>query len=379
LQIKGDRPHIVMFLTDGQPTIGETREGEIVKEALAHNKAKASIFMFGIGDDINTHLLDRIAEQNRGSSMYLKPNQEIEHKIASFYNQISYPVMSGLSLDFGNVKTYSVVPRRIPDLFKGSQIIVVGRYRNDGHVAVTLKGSVQGTTRSFAYDAKFPAQQGENEFIAKLWAHRQIGVLLDEIRLKGESHELKQEVIQLAKRFGIVTPYTSYLVVEPSSPTVTNWRRRPRPRFILRRSDTGVTTLSPSPTQGPRDEEDKAPMKLALKSGKSSIKTAEKLKRLKDSDRVQEGQNRTRNRFASGRSFELKSGGWVDARFRSSMKSVKIKYMSSAYFSLLKLHPELKAALQLGERVTIVIGATAVVVGTDGESALTPEQLKQKL
>src|SRR5207245_4864886 len=107
------------------------------------------------------------------------------------------------------------VPRRLPDLFAGSQILLFGRYKDAGRGTVRLTGRVDGQERVFTYPVQFPDTERENGFIPRLWAGRKIGNLLEEIRLHGENAELKDEVVRLSKAFGIPTPYTSILVEEP--------------------------------------------------------------------------------------------------------------------------------------------------------------------
>jgi Ca-activated chloride channel family protein len=105
-------------------------------------------------------------------------------------------------------------PSPLPDLFRGEQLVVVGRYSGHGGSAAVIEGKVNGQTRQFSEDVKFPNSSSENDFIPKLWATRRVGYLLDEIRLHGENAELRDEVTELARKYGIVTPYTAYLIVE---------------------------------------------------------------------------------------------------------------------------------------------------------------------
>lgn len=384
LQVKGKRPHIIMFLTDGRPTIGETREQEIVANAAKGNSAKANVFFFGIGDDINTHLMDRIAGDNRGFTTYLKPTQDIERRVASFYNKISFPVMTGLSLSFGSAKTYAMVPQRLPDLFKGSQLILFGRYRNDGHSSISLSGTVSGEKKTFTFEGAFPKSSTKNEFIAKLWAYRHIAFLLDQIRLKGENQELKKEVVQLAKRFGIVTPYTSYLVVEERDQHLLGGNRKVlRFRRAPRGPSTTSTQNAPAPTlvmpMDKMQKEDRGKLKLSTKSGREGVRTARNLKKMKDQNYIRPSEEfRQKVRFVAGQRFQFRAGVWVDSRFKAQTQ-LKIRYLSSAYFNLLRALPQVSRFLQLGSRVIVVWKNTAIVVGTDGESSLSVEQIKAKL
>ena len=207
-------PNIIAFMTDGKPTIGEDNPKAIVSNIDKGNNANARIFVFGVGEEVNIHLLDKISGSNGGISQYVKPNEDIEVKLSSFADKMSNPVLANLKIDMGKLKVKQLHPRTLPDLFCGDQVTVFGRYEGDGHVAVTLTGDVDGKDKKFVYEGSFAEEIDDNEFIPRLWATRRVGYLLDEIRLRGEKGELKEEVIRLSKEYGIMTPYTSYLVLE---------------------------------------------------------------------------------------------------------------------------------------------------------------------
>ena len=210
-----DRPTSIIFLTDGRPTVGVTEEPEILKNLKKRHTGRTRIFCFGIGTDVNTHLLDKIAEHTRGSTTYVLPEEDLEVKVSSFYARIKDPVLANPKLRLGDkVRLSKMHPAELPDLFLGEQLVLAGRYSGEGDTAIHLSGEVDGKTCQFTYEAAFPGRESQNEFIARLWATRRVGWLLDEIRLHGEEKELREEVTALAREYGIVTPYTSYLIVE---------------------------------------------------------------------------------------------------------------------------------------------------------------------
>src|SRR5215471_15200656 len=213
----GVRPQMVVLITDGQPTVGETKAGGILANVKQANKAGARLFTFGVGYDVNTLLLDGLANENRGTVAYIEPKEDIEVKVSNFFAKINNPVLSDLKIDWGGVETDLVYPRAAPDIFHGSQLVLMGRYRpRPSATRLTLTGKVNGRERRFMYDdLQFPEKQGDNEFLPHLWAMRRVGHLLDQIRVNGESKELRDEIVELGTRYGIVTPYTSYLVLEP--------------------------------------------------------------------------------------------------------------------------------------------------------------------
>jgi Ca-activated chloride channel family protein len=226
------RTFTVVFFTDGQPTIGETDVGKIVKNTTARNTANTRIFTFGVGDDVNATMLDQLAEKTRALSTYVRPSEDIENKVSGLYGKISHPVLTNLKLSTtADVKLSEVYPPELPDLFHGSQLVVLGRYSGKGPSAIKLSGMVGKESKEFVYELTFPEKTGEaRDFVEHLWARRKVGFLLDAIRANGEKKELVDEVVALAKKYGITTPYTSYLVVpDGPMPVVRDPRMRGQP------------------------------------------------------------------------------------------------------------------------------------------------------
>ena len=205
----------MVFFTDGEPTVGETNPEKIVKTVTDRNTSHTRIFTFGVGDDVNATLLDRLAESTRAVSTYVRPEEDIEVKVSGLYAKISHPVLTDLRLTAGaNVTLTEMYPQHLPDLFHGGQIVVLGRCKGQGHAALTLTGQVGAETKQFVYEVAFPAKTGEDKaFVVDLWARRKVGYLLDQIRRNDQQKELVEEVVKLAKKHGIATPFTSYLVV----------------------------------------------------------------------------------------------------------------------------------------------------------------------
>ena len=213
------RPFTIVFFTDGQPTIGETDPKVILKNVAKRNTANTRIFSFGVGDDVNATFLDALSENTRATSSFVRESEDIEAKVSGLYSKISNPLLANLKLNIeGDVKVSEMYPPQLPDLFHGTQLVVFGRYTGSGKAKVHLTGAVGKEKKDFNYEASFPEQTAEEKpFVEDLWARRKVGYLLDQIRANGQKKELVDEVVTLAKRHGIATPYTSYLVV-PDAP-----------------------------------------------------------------------------------------------------------------------------------------------------------------
>jgi Ca-activated chloride channel family protein len=219
-------PAYVIFLTDGLPTTGETGEAAIVANCRKTNRVRARLFPFGVGYDVNSRLLDRLAGANFGQSEYVRPNEDIEVAVSTLVTRIKTPVMTDVTAGFdletnpspGVSATNRVYPKGSFDLFAGDQVVLVGRYRGHGTAKVTLQGAVAGNAKSFDFPAEFAKQSDDdtNAFVAKLWATRRVGEIIDELDLNGHQEELTTELVALATEHGILTPYTSFLADETS-------------------------------------------------------------------------------------------------------------------------------------------------------------------
>ena len=209
------RPFMVIFITDGKPTIGEKDPKSIIANIKKANSAATRIFVFGVGYRINTDLLDGIAKETRGVVEYVEPEEDIDHKVTSFYSKASHPVLSNVKLAFGEgLRTFDMYPKDMPDLFKGTQLLVFGRYNASGDYSIALTGEVNGKKKEYVYEATFSDESKDNEFVERLWAVRRVGYLIEAVRLNGEEKELVDEIVHLSRQYGIVTPYTSFLIVE---------------------------------------------------------------------------------------------------------------------------------------------------------------------
>lgn len=214
LPIDEERPATILFLTDGRPTVNITDVETLTAKVEKGNKRNLRLFAFGVGDDVNTKLLDRMSGDTGGLTEYIHPSQPIDGKVTRLFAKMSHPVLTNLEVDIPGVKVTEMYPKELPDLFRGSQIVLVGSYTGEGDSIIRLEGSVSDKRETFVYEGTFPSKTVDRSFIAPLYAHRKIGYLLDEIRLHGESSELREEVIRLSLAHGVETPYTSYLVLE---------------------------------------------------------------------------------------------------------------------------------------------------------------------
>jgi Ca-activated chloride channel family protein len=212
----GDRPRVIVFLTDGIPESGITDPALIASRFRDRNAGHARLFTFGVGSDVNRAFLEKLGAENRGGSGFVADGQSIDAVVGGFYAKIARPVLSDLSLEFGGQVTVAMqYPDVLPDLYKGSQLVLVGRYRGSGKSEAALVGTLNGRKLRIPFTARFPAEDEESAFVARLWAQKRIDYLLAQNRLQGERTEAKNEIVALSTRYPIVTPYTSLVAVQP--------------------------------------------------------------------------------------------------------------------------------------------------------------------
>jgi Ca-activated chloride channel family protein len=403
---KEERPQVLVFLTDGLPTVGETRIEQIVEDVARSNQVQMRIFSFGVGYGVNTRLLDTVSDNNGGVADYVAPEEDIEVKVSNFFSKIADPVLTDVSLDFRGVDVVDLYPRKLPDLFAGSQVTLLGHYRGNGLATVVLSGKVVTTDsdgrspklekKVFEYELRFPKESREADFLPRLWAIRRVGHLMDEIRKNGEEAELREEIIRLGKEYAIATPYTSLLVVEddakiqgqaldyaypqaaPAGMAGRGENRKSGGFFSggLRRQKSAAPTqeartmameapelVKDSPSRsahvavggslGAESVRKPAQMELRADTGQAAVEASKQTRAMKEKVRIEpeKAEGTAGVRHVAGRTFYLKEGVWTDSRFNEKQKTEEVEYGSQAYFDLLTQNKGMGEFLALGEQV----------------------------
>ncbi len=211
-----ERQNTILFLTDGLPTVGVQDTGKIVKAVKANNDG-ARLFVFGVGYDVNAPFLDRLVEENGGVSENVRPKESVEIAVTSLYGKIKHTVLANVMVRMSGVETFDVYPRRLPDLFAGSQLILAGRYQRGERAAVVVAGETPQGKMAYRFPLRFESASDPDEkpFVARVWATAKIGFLLDQMRVMDRREkELVDEVVRLSVKFGIITEYTAFLADE---------------------------------------------------------------------------------------------------------------------------------------------------------------------
>ncbi len=416
----------IVFFTDGRPTIGETNTDKILANILKKNNANTRIFTFGVGDDVNASMLDKLAEDSRALSTFVREAEDIESRVSSLFSKISNPILANLKLTISpGVSLSEIYPPQLPDLFHGSQLVVLGRYTGKGHAAVKLTGHIGKESREFVYELNFPEKTSDaKDFVEDLWARRKVGYLLDQIRLNGEKKELVEELVSLAKRYGITTPYTSYLIMPDAPVPVAGGAVRKDGKPNVAFNLGGPAGAPPAALQrGPKDTP--VPVLDFLKKTQSKAgeafqgrggyaerefakvtsgdakgdKTILSLQEARDrwnaynsanaafrqgnKDAVQAGKlgvdlscdnnnlrgqsrlSNTATRWLGTRNCVEFGGVWIDEAYEAKMTTVTVKAMSEAYFRILERQPTAKNVFRIANHlVWVTPSGTALVLDT---------------
>jgi Ca-activated chloride channel family protein len=330
-----ERSTYLIFMTDGLPTEGVTDSQSILSNFSANAPDNLRLFAFGVGYDVDTILLDTISQDHHGRSTYVQPGMQLDETLSSFYNGISTPVLTSLDISFNDVSTYDLYPYPLPDLFASSQVILLGRYKDGGTTDVRLTGEVNGERQTFTFTDQVFVEKSPSKSlqasIPRLWATRKIGYLLNEIRLQGANQEIIDQIVRLSIRYGIVTPYTSYLVTDKAPLGEAEQQRLANETY---------GQMLAMPTQAPSGQ---AAVQSAANAG--AMQGAASAPELKD-------EASSTVRVLGSRTFVLSDGTWIDTAFDpDTMHSTAVEFLSPDYFALVAANPELADAFALGEKV----------------------------
>jgi Ca-activated chloride channel family protein len=347
----------VIFITDGLPSVGEQNPERIAARAEAR-RGRARVFAFGVGFDVNTYLLDRLSAAARGSTQYVKPGESVERPLGALATKIQFPVLADLRIGNAPVRIEEVYPMDLPDLFAGEELIITGRYRGAGRGNLTVSGQRAGRAESFTTVADFANHRLANDYIPKIWASRKVGYLTQQLKLKGHNQEIVDQLRETALRYGILSEYTSYLVLEPGMEQMA--------------SGNGVIGRATGQASPP-------PVAVApqMASGAGAVMRSEAARKqgearnLAAADAASEGDmsnERADQRSVGGRTFRNINGVWTDAMEQKRKNEVvEIEAFSPAYFAMLRALPELEiywktftSVVVNGRAVNVKLGQTGV-------------------
>ncbi len=382
-----ERMPFVVFVTDGEPTVGE-RNPDLIAAMAARLRNEARVFTFGVGAEIHAGLIEQLALEGRGTAHFVSGNESVERAVSLLAQRLTSPVLSNVRVRAEGVRLTNLHPVLPIDLFAGQDLVLLARYDGSGEARIQVETDSPDGRLTWTRDVRFPGRENDNAFVGRLWAAQRLGWLAAEKRKRGGSTELDAEIKSLGEKFGIPTEFSSYLVLEPGMTVAADMRRdaamRPAAANAApgRANEERARRLGESPVAlqsvvvtgtasgGDRKEQEFAAAKQAAQQRDA--------KSLADVDAAsQVGDELQKNmRQVEQRTFKLVNGVWTDVRQTPTMRTVQVKPFSPLYFELVQQLKGLGATLALGERVVVAGRAVAIEFTTVGLERMSDSDLR---
>ena len=357
-RVQSGRLPIILFLTDGQPTVGERDPNAIAANVAAHRGSRR-LFTFGVGADLNVSLIEQLALEGRGTASFVRPDESVERAVGIVASRLTSPLVTDVRVHADGVRLLKMHPSGPVDILAGEDLVLLTRYDGSGNATLRFDGQTTSGPVSWTSRVFFPDRSRENPFVARLWATQRIGYLSAEKRKNGGSKEIDDEIRDLGERFGIPTEFSSYLVVEQGM-------NRRRVLGSAGGQVNQVVTTGMSTTRAPAAVQFEAAKAAASQRSATNMSMADAAAGVRSDSDVQRAGNVT---------FVLRDGVWTDVRYKSSGPLLRVKPYSDAYFKLLELEPDLREAFAIGEHAIIAGRSMAIELTASGVERLTDREL----
>ena len=359
-RVQSGRLPIILFLTDGQPTVGE-RNPAAIAASVARQRGPRRLFTFGVGADLNVSLIEQLALEGRGTASFVRPEESVERAVGIVASRLTSPLVTDVRVHADGVRLLKMHPSGPVDIFAGEDLVLLARYDGSGNATIRFDGQTTSGPVSWSSRVYFPERSRENPFVARLWATQRVGYLSAEKRKNGGSREIDDEIRDLGDRFGIPTEFSSYLVVEPGM-------RRDR-RMLGQAGGgqlNGVVTTGAATAAAPAAVQFEAAKSAAAQRSATNMSMADSAAGVAADANVQRAGNVT---------FVLRDGVWTDVRYKNSGPVLRVRPFSDAYFKLLELQPDLRDAFSIGERAIVAGRSMAIELTPSGVERLSDRDM----
>ncbi len=370
----GERLPLVVFVTDGEPTVGERDPGRIA--ALASRwRGEARVFTVGVTAEANAGLIEQLALEGRGTAHFVRQDESVERTVSLLASRLNAPVLTNVRLQVDGVRLLQMHPAGPVDVFAGQDLVVLARYEGDGRARVHLTGSSVDGPVSWSTTARFADEDRANPFVARLWATQRLGWLAAEKRRNGGSTGMDAEIRSLGERFGIPTEFSSYLVVEPGMPVGRDLvrlqdgaanpaaQRKDSPRGRIGGAMGAAASPQATAPATANEARFEAARASAAQREAKSVGEMDVLEKRADRQRVGE------------RLFALVNGVWTDTRHTPTLRTVQVKPFSPAYFELVQRLPDLGPVFALGDKVIVAGRGVAIELTATGAERMSAQDL----
>ncbi|WP_295798084.1 VIT and VWA domain-containing protein [uncultured Microbulbifer sp.] len=215
--LDADRPSAVILVTDGVANVGVTEKKAFLELLEQHD---IRLFTFVMGNSANRPLLDGMARVSNGFAVAISNSDDISGRLVQAADRLQHEAYRDIDLKISGVpkisgvKVRDISPRHIGSLYRGQQLIVFGHYWGDGAARLTIDGKVSDRKVQYTSPLQFPASDTRNPELERLWAYATIEDIQNRMDYLGHDADSEDAIVDLAVEYGLVTPYTSLVVVE---------------------------------------------------------------------------------------------------------------------------------------------------------------------
>jgi hypothetical protein len=351
----------VVFVTDGEPTVGE-RNPDAIAARAARRRGEARIFSVGVSAEVNATLIEQLSVEGHGTAHFVRAGESVERAVSLLASRLNTPVLTDVRVRVDGVRLRQLHPVLPVDVFAGQDLVLLARYNGDGTARVTVEGRSSAGPVSWTTTAVFPERERDNHFVPRLWAAQRLGWLAAEKRKGGGTTELDAEIRSLGERYGIPTEFSSYLVLEPGM----------RDAALQSVRVTGAAAATARPASAPV-----AANEARFEQARQSALQRE-AKSLADVQVASDALGKTASmRQVGARQFLQQGNVWTDQRYTPSQRTVQVKAFSPLYFELVQKLTGLSEALVLGEEVLVAGRTVAIQVGSAGLERMSERELAE--
>lgn len=240
--LDADRTSSISLVTDGVANVGVTEKRSFIDLLVAKD---VRLFTFVMGNSANRPLLEAMTKVSNGFALSVSNSDDITGRLLMARDKLTHEALHGVELSISGVKTADLTPRQIGTVYRGQQMIILGHYWDGGTADISLRGKVSGAKKHYQTSFEFPTVSEENPEIERLWAYAAIRHLIDEMDYLGKDPDLETAVTDLAVEYGLVTDYTSMVVVRDEVFDASGITRTNRDRVVQERKAREVRAQRP--------------------------------------------------------------------------------------------------------------------------------------
>ena len=249
-RLDDDRPNGVVLVTDGVANVGVTDKRDFVSLLETHD---VRLFTFIMGNSANRPLLQAMTEVSDGFAVSVSNSDDIVGRLSTAVGKLSRHSMHNVELNIDGVRISDIQPSQLGTVYYGEQMVLMGHYWDGGVADVTLTTDVAGKEVRYKSRFQFPETSNDNPELERLWAYRTIEHLQNELDFFGEDADIGEAITDLGIEYGLVTNYTSMIVLRDEVFDAMNIERRNRDRVTEER-DARANRATRSPVSRRVDE-----------------------------------------------------------------------------------------------------------------------------